>query len=91
MTHQETTLTEYLRTNGQDRFAYVGTIWGETEDGASDATGLEWANTLDALRADAPMIDHPAYGGDGGYYLQSGNVHYRDGSLLDETVLEVQS
>ena len=82
------TLTQYLRTNGQDRFTYVGTIWGE---GPSDSSGHEWADVLDALGADAPMIDHPAYGGDGGYYLQSGDVHYRDGSLLDETVLEVQS
>ena len=81
------TLSKHLRTNGQDLFTYVGTIWGE---GPSDATGQEWANLLDALGADAPMIPHPAYGGDGGFYLQSGNVHYRDGSLLDETVLQVQ-
>ena len=84
------TLSKHLRTNGQDLFTYVGTIWGETSGRSSEATGQEWAEILDALGYEAPMIPHPAYGGDGGFYLQSGNVHYRDGSLLDETVLQVQ-
>lgn len=83
-----TTLAQHLRNNGQDRFTYVGTIWGETSGRSSEAPGQDWANILDVLGADAPMTDHPTQ--DGGYYLQSGNVHYRDGSLLDETVLEAQ-
>jgi len=34
------------------------------------------------------MIDHPAYGGDGGYYVQGEDILYRNGSLCDERVLK---
>jgi hypothetical protein len=80
-------LSKYLtkETPGKN-WRYVGTIWGSDE---WTGTSKEMADTVKKIGADEKMIDHPTYGGESGYYLQSSNIHYKHG-ITDECVLELK-
>lgn len=74
--------TEFFRNNSEQKFNYVGTIYGTDEH---EMTGEEIADMLQLFGETSEMIDHPTYSGDQGFYLQSGNVHYA-GNLVNECV-----
>lgn len=73
---------EYFRSHSNERFEYVGTIYGPDN---IPMTGQEIADTISELDPTAQMIDHPTHGGRDGFYVQSGNVHYVS-HLVDECV-----
>ncbi len=76
------TAQQFFNNNSESNFNYVGTIYG-TE--SAEMTGAEIAAMLKDFGDNSEMIDHPAYGGENGFYQQSGNVHYT-GNLVDEVV-----
>lgn len=75
---------QYFRNRSDEQFEYVGTIYGPD---AYTMTGEEVADMIEQLEPTAEMIDHPAYGGTNGFYVQSNNIHY-SGHLVDECVFK---
>ncbi|MHC4195646.1 MAG: hypothetical protein ACYSQZ_06850 [Planctomycetota bacterium] len=81
-----TTLVEYFKRNKRTEWNYVGTIYG-THPHSDD--GLGFAEMLADIDPQAEMVDHPAYGGADGFYIQSGDIWHRlDGA--DELVFEAK-
>lgn len=78
------TAKQYFTQNASANFKYVGTIYGSDEQ---KMTGAEIADMLNQIGDNPEMVDHPANGGDKGFYLQSNNVHYV-GHLVDECVFD---
>lgn len=74
--------SDFFKSQPDAKFNYVGTIYGTDE---YEMTGSEIADMLEQFRDESEMIDHPAYGGENGFYQQSGNIHY-SGHLVDECV-----
>jgi hypothetical protein len=76
------TTAQYFRNNSEQKFNYVGTIYGTDE---YEMTGEQIADMLQLFGETSEMIDHPAHGGRDGFYQQSGNIHY-SGNLVEECV-----
>lgn len=69
-------------------YIYSGTIWGEYYGLMTQAEVIECLEALD--HGDPELIEHPAVSGDTsahGYYLESGDLHYRGPDHSDECVL----
>jgi hypothetical protein len=78
------TISEYL--SGDERtYKYVGTIWGD-EPGVF--TGSEMAAQLETMGyGEGEIVDDAD---DDGYYIVGdGTITYKNGSLVQETVLEL--
>ncbi|MHC4687417.1 MAG: hypothetical protein ACYTEW_24380 [Planctomycetota bacterium] len=81
-----TILVEYFKRNKHTEWNYVGTIYG-TPPHSDD--GLGFSEMLSDIDPQAEMVDHPAYGGADGFYIQSDDIWYT-GEGVQELVFEAK-
>lgn len=77
------TIRTYLA-RSHARYRYVGTVWGDTP---CAMTGKEFAKML--KNADDGKGEVSVYADEDGYYITPRSITYRNGSLIQETVLEL--